>query len=216
MPEPVTTKPEIAEVNYQGSKYAVVYLGTGKYLGTSDLTNTDLQAIYAIKDDFSATQLGDVRSRSDIVTQTITTTTNAAGEAILKASTNAVDWSVKKGWRVDLPSTGERVNVNMIMALNVLSVATNVPTSDACDAGGRSWLYKFDIGTGSAVSNATDGAVAISLGNVLVAGQTVVQLPDGQTVTITTLSNTAVRTDRQPAPPVVGLLRRTSWRELAN
>ena len=216
VPEPVTTKPEIAEVNYQGSKVTVVYVGTGKYLGTSDLTNTDLQAIYALKDDSSATPLGDVRSRSDLVTQTITTTTNAAGETIRKASTNAVDWSVKKGWRVDLPSTGERVNVNMIMALNVLSVATNVPTSDACDAGGRSWLYKFDIGTGSAVSNATDGAVAISLGNVLVAGQTVVQLADGQTVTITTLSNTAVRTDRQPPPPVVGLLRRTSWRELAN
>lgn len=215
-PQPVTTKPEIAEVNYLGSKYVVVYVGTGKYLGTGDLSNADLQAVYALKDDFSSTGLGDVRGRTDLVTQTITTTTNSSGEPIRRATTNAVDWSSKKGWRVDLPSTGERVNVNMIMALNVLSVATNVPTSDACDAGGRSWLYKFDIGSGSAVSNATDSAVGISLGNVLVAGQTVVQLPDGSTVTITTLSNTAVRTDRQPPPPVVGLLRRTSWRELSN
>ncbi len=216
VPQPVTTKPEIAELNYQGSKIAVVYVGTGKYLGTSDLSNADLQSIHALKDDFSQTGLGDVISRTDVVKQTITTATNAAGESIRKSSGDAVDWSLKKGWRIDLPSTGERINVNMILALNVLSVASNVPTSDVCDAGGRSWLYKFDIGTGGAVSNAADSAVGISLGNVLVAGQTVVQLPDGRTVTITTLSNTAVRTDRQPAPPVTGLLRRTSWRELAN
>lgn len=215
IPQPITTKPEIAEVNYQGTKVNVIYVGTGRYLGTGDLSNTDDQSVYALKDTWGSTSLGDVRSGGTLVTQTISSGTGASGP-IRTASTNPVDWTAKNGWMVDLPSAGERVNVNMVLALNVLSVATNIPTTDVCDAGGRSWLYKFDIGTGSAVSNANDGAVAIPLGNVLVAGQTVVQLPDGRTVTISTLSDTSLRTDSQPPPPVAGTLRRTSWRELAN
>jgi type IV pilus assembly protein PilY1 len=215
-PQPITTKPEIAEVTYGGSKYNVVYVGTGKYLGTGDLSNTDLQSVYALKDEMTSTGLGDVRTAGTLVTQTISAGTSSSGGAIRTATTNAVNWQTKSGWMVDLPSSGERVNVNMVLSLNVLSVASNVPTSDVCDAGGRSWLYKFDIGTGSAVSNATDMAVAIPMGNVLVAGQTVVQLPDGRTVTISTLSDTSLRTDQQPPPPVAGVLRRTSWRELAN
>ncbi len=215
-PQPITTKLEVAQVNFGGSPYAVVYAGTGRYLGTTDLTNLDRQSVYALKDDFSTVGLGDVRAGGTLVTQTITDVTLAGGRAIRRSSTNAVDWSVKNGWLVDLPSSGERVNVNMVLAFNVLSVATNIPTTDVCDAGGRSWLYKFDIGTGSAGSNATDAAVAIPLGNVLVAGQTVVQLPDGRTVTISTLSDTTIRTDAQPTPPLTNLLRRTSWRELIN
>lgn len=216
VPQPITTKPQLAEVSYAGTKVKVVYVGTGRYLGTGDLSNTDLQSVYAIKDTWSdSSALGDVRTSNTMVEQKLST--DASNSSIRKAETNAVDWSTKNGWMVDLKlSTGERVNVNMSLALNVLSVATNVPTADACDAGGRSWLYKFDIATGSAVTNASNGAVGISLGNVLVAGQTVVQLADGQTVTISTLSNAKLRTDNQPPPPPDNLLRRTSWRELAN
>jgi type IV pilus assembly protein PilY1 len=214
--QPITTKPQLAEVNYAGTKVKVVYVGTGRYLGTGDLSNTDLQSVYAIKDTWNdSSALGDVRTSNTLVEQKLST--DASNSLIRKAETNAVDWSTKNGWMVDLKlSTGERVNVNMSLALDVLSVATNVPTADACDAGGRSWLYKFDIATGSAVTNANDGAVGISLGNVLVAGQTVVQLADGQTVTISTLSDATLRTDKQPPPPPTNLLRRTSWRELAN
>ncbi|TXC66595.1 hypothetical protein FSC37_14465 [Piscinibacter aquaticus] len=211
--QPVTVRPELADLNYLGSTYTVVFVGTGRYLGTGDLNNLEQQSVYALKETFSSTGLGDVRASNTLVTQTIST---AASGALRTASTNAVNWSTKNGWLVDLPSSGERVNVNMILALNVLSVATNVPTTDVCDAGGRSWLYKFDMGTGSAVSNAPNGAVAISLGNVLVAGQTVVQLSDGSTVTISTLSDTSLRTDNQPPPPPTATLRRTSWRELVN
>jgi type IV pilus assembly protein PilY1 len=214
--QPITTKPALAEVDYLGTKYAVVYVGTGKYLGTGDLSNTDQQSVYAFKDKLTATPLGDLRTSGTMVTQTLTTTTNANNDVIRKASTNKVDWSVKDGWMVDLPSSGERVNVNMVLALNVLSVASNIPSDSACDVGGTSWLYRFDIGSGAAISNAVDGAAGILLGNVLVAGQTVVQLQDGSTVTISTLSDAKLRTDQQPPPTATGALKRTSWRELAN
>jgi hypothetical protein len=91
----------------------------------------------------------------------------------------------------------------------------NIPTPSACDAGGQSWLYQFNVGTGTAVTNAQNNAVAISLGNVLVAGITVAQLSTGS-VTISTLSNGDLRTDTHKPPPGGGLLKRTSWRELAD
>lgn len=216
VPQPITTKPQLAEVSQSGSKFKVIYVGTGRYLGTGDLSNTDLQSVYALKDTWTDTSgLGNVRISNTLVEQKLSIDSSNSSNRL--AETNKVDWTTKNGWMVDLKlSSGERVNVNMSLALNVLSVATNVPTSSACDAGGQSWLYKFDIATGSAVSNAPNGAVATFLGNVMVAGQTVVQLADGQTVTISTLSNAQLRTDNQPPPPANNLLRRTSWRELAN
>jgi len=95
-------------------------------------------------------------------------------------------------------------------------VVSDFLTSSACDAGGQSWLYQFDIGTGSAVSNAADGAVGTSLGNVLIVGVTEVQLPNGQTVTITTDSTGELGEQNHPPPPASGSLKRTSWRELTN
>jgi type IV pilus assembly protein PilY1 len=214
--QPITTKPVLAQVSYNGSKYNVVYVGTGRYLGTSDLASTDQQSLYAIKDTWTSTGLGDVRASGTLVAQTLTGATGSTGTAIRTASTNAVNWTTKNGWYVDFPSAGERVNVDMVLTLNALSVVTNIPTTDACDAGGQSWLYNFDIGSGSAISNATDAAVGISLGNVLAVGQTVVQLPNGATVTITTRSDATLSTTELPPAPPTGTLKRTSWRELVD
>jgi len=117
---------------------------------------------------------------------------------------------------VDLTlSSGERVNVNMSLSFNILTVASNVPTPSACDAGGQSWLYRFDVSTGRAVPTAS-GVVGTSMGQALIVGMTVVQLTSGQTVTITSLSDTRKTTSNNPPPPASGTVKRTSWRELAN
>jgi type IV pilus assembly protein PilY1 len=60
VPQPITTAPEATS----SGSYRVVYVGTGKYLennqpsppGVSDLTNTDVQSIYMIKDALLAAQ----------------------------------------------------------------------------------------------------------------------------------------------------------------
>jgi type IV pilus assembly protein PilY1 len=61
-PQPITTQLQLAEIEANGSKHAVVYVGTGQYLGASDVSSTARQSIYAIKDSLSATSLGDVRA----------------------------------------------------------------------------------------------------------------------------------------------------------
>jgi type IV pilus assembly protein PilY1 len=179
----------------------------------TDLATTGSQTIYAFKDNLSSTSLGDLRAGSTLVPQTLSTT----GSIRTVPTPRAVDWGSKNGWYVDLPTTGERVNVNMVLAFNVLSVASTVPSASACESGGTSWLYKLDIASGAAVSNATDNAAGLLLKEgVLIVGQTVVQLTDGSATTITTLSTGDLRGDSQPAPPSDAVLRRTSWRELAN
>ena len=69
---------------------------------TSDVTDTTQQSIYAIKDPLSGAGWGDVRSRVDLVSQTVTNSgVNGTG------SSNAVDWSTKIGWKMDLPQSKE-------------------------------------------------------------------------------------------------------------
>ena len=54
--QPITTKPEMAEVDSE----KVIYVGTGQYLGIPDLSNTQVQSFYAIRDTIGAPNLGGV------------------------------------------------------------------------------------------------------------------------------------------------------------
>ena len=223
-PQPITTKPAVAEVSYQGSKFKVVYVGTGKYLGATDLTDTSKQTIYALKDTRAATGLGKVRTAkaadaSDLmVVQTASTASSATQGSILTVTTNPVNWTSKGGWYLDLIGSGERISINPHLVLNTLFVGTNTPKNDACTVGGTSMLYKLDIGTGSALSNSTDHAAAVSLGNVLVMGMTTVQLGGGtgtgNVSTIVSRSDGTLSTVTGAQAGGHGALRRTSWRVL--
>ena len=61
-PQPITSIPKTLTVSSGASTYPVVVLGTGQYLGTSDITTTDQQSIYAIKDTLAATGWGNIRA----------------------------------------------------------------------------------------------------------------------------------------------------------
>ena len=56
------------------------------------------------------------------------------GNPIRTITANAVDLATKDGWRVDLPISGERVNVDPKLQLGTLIVASNIPANDACTA----------------------------------------------------------------------------------
>jgi type IV pilus assembly protein PilY1 len=222
-PQPITTQLSLAEVTQSSVKYPVIYVGTGKYLGTSDLSNTAQQSVYALKDPLTGTGLGDVRAGTSLVAQTLTTTTDASGAKIRTASKNAVTWSTKNGWYVDLPSAGERVNVDPQLLFNTLTVAANIPSNDACTIGGESFLYRFDIGTGGSAFNGSD-TVGTWLGNTMIVGLSFVQLQkaggaagSGDTITITVDNAGNTSTSKVPEPSSsAGATKRTSWREIVN
>ena len=218
--QPITTRPELTIVPYGAVEYTVVQFGTGRYLGLSDLSNTDQQTIYALKDNLSGTGLGAVHSNGVLVQQTLSNFTGSSGEQLRTTSTNSVDWTNKSGWYVDLnpanSSPGERVNVDVQLQLGSLTVATNVPSDNACNVGGYSFLYNFDFRTGQYLQTAALNAVGARLtSNAMVAGMNTIRLQSGKIITI--ITDTAGGITSQETPTAVassGTAKRVSWREL--
>lgn len=222
--EPPAPKPVTAATKY----YNVVYVGTGSYLGVSDLTNKQVQSFYAIKDDMSGTaNLGVPRTNSTFVQQVLTTTTCPLGSTlcslgqIVRTSTNKiVDFTKDNGWFFDLPDVGERDNTDPIVQLGLVIFNTNIPSSDACNAGGSSFEYYLDYHSGGGVNTTgaavnTNTLVGESLGNAIATTPVILQLPSGKIVTLTRLSNDSTVTKNPRPPPTFPPAKRVSWRELA-
>lgn len=240
----VTTRPELGDplnnttnnpLAGTGSLYGTgnpaVFVTTGRYLGSTDLSNLQIQSVYGIKDDLALTgaaaYIGNPRvpeaGFASFVKQYIyepTATTRTT-------SHNAVSWITNSGWYADFmasdpatnlpvsPSTspGERVNLDPQLVSGTLIVVTNVPETSACTIGGTSWLYSFDFLAGQYVSTATEQVVGQKLGSALSVGIVVGRLPGGQLKAwVTTAGGDKLNVD--PETKGSGATRRTSWREL--
>lgn len=139
-PQPITTRPELGKI--KGKR--VVFVGTGKYLEIGDLTDTQQQTLYAIKDDNASATL--VNPRTTLVAQTLTTS-----GANRTATNNTVDFTTGRGWFVDFPDSGERQNVAGQLVLGTLLIPTTVPLNTPCSPGGYGWLNYFNYKTGGRV-----------------------------------------------------------------
>lgn len=223
--QPVTARPEVGNVSGQ----AVVYVGTGAYLGVPDL-NTNPQAIYAIKDNLTQTTLSTTQAvysalRSNLcdsstktdcfVKQTLTDT---AGVRTATSTVNySPDFATMNGWFADLPETGERMNTDPDLQLGTLAFTTNIPSSsDACSIGGSSYINFLDYRTGLNIATADRVGTLLSNGTstALASAATLVRLPNGKVIAITNLSDGTSVTTQAPTPPGNQRTRRVSWREL--
>jgi type IV pilus assembly protein PilY1 len=219
--QPITTKPELGLIN---DTYDVLYVGTGRYLGTSDLTDPGSpndawqQSLYAFKispHDNSDKIYGNLRNVANgLVKQSITilsTTTRTT-------SASSVNWATSNGWYLDFnpsnDSPGERVSVDPQLVLGTLIVSTNVPNASACSVGGDSWFYEFDYKTGQFVSSSPGGIVGAKITGAEVAGVSIFQLQSGS------LGSLVIRTDTTPTQPGINTssastaAKRSGWREL--
>ncbi|MBH1975162.1 MAG: hypothetical protein I8H95_02410, partial [Rhodocyclales bacterium] len=210
-PQPITTRPELAEV--AGQPY--VYVGTGRYLGTTDNSNTQAQTIWALRDPLTATSLTSLRT----TLKHMTITNQGSGTAAFRTVGCTAQCGSTDGWFADFPDTGERVNIDIKLQLGTLVVATNVPQNNACNIGGYSWLNYFNNATGNAVSSSADAAVGRRLVGAdgtesLAVGVNIVRLPGGKVVVIVTTSSGQQITASVPfdVPPPTG--KRISWREI--
>jgi len=202
-PQPITTKPELAEFGSPPTTY--VYVATGRYLGTTDLPSTQQQTVWGIKDT-GTYPIANPRTAMSRLTTTENTTTN------VRSTTCATNCTINDGWYSDLPLSGERVNVDMKLQLGTLVVASNIPQNNACAIGGISYLSFFDARNGLQVPGSAQFGGKLS--DSLAVGINVVRLPDGRTVVIATTSDATQQTQETPIPPGDPQGRRTSWREL--
>ena len=207
--QPITTSPVLGQI----SKQRVIFVGTGKYLETSDLTDTQVQSEYALKDDGTTiytNPAGSPRNSTTLVQQTLTT--SATGNR--SASTNPVDFTTGHGWYVDFPDSGERSNIESKLVQGTLLVATIVPSNTVCSPGGYGWLNFFDYKTGSSID--ASGIVSVSYDNSIV-GINVLYINGSPVVEAVTSNNPTptVNTDVLIKPPPSGFTGvRLMWREL--
>jgi type IV pilus assembly protein PilY1 len=212
----VTTRPELAVVRRGAGQYPVVIVGTGSYLGASDIASAGQQSIYVLRDSLQATGLGRVRQDGVLVRQTLTTL-DSGGRAM---TTQAVDWERGNGWYVDLnpgnATPGERVNVDMQVQLGMLKAVGNVPSDSICSQGGSAWLYTLDLATGAALPGATSAGFMAS-GEALLTGVNTLRLTSGVTSTLTADSGGRITGYMDPAQPSGwGRVKRVEWREVAD
>lgn len=146
-----------------GTGYIVVF-GTGKYFESTDgnVDSTRAMTLYGIWDENTRRQSTSAPSpalnRSNLQEQTITLQpsnpfgSNNAVLGIRIVSDNAVDWTTKKGWYLDLKVGSTRAGEMMINPMAVrgktLLVSTLTPNSNPCEEGVESWLYGLDATTG--------------------------------------------------------------------
>ena len=140
---PITTRPTLGKYNDK----RMIFIGTGKYLGPSDLTDFEVQSLYGIRDNDETETLDN--ARNFLVEQTLVVDSEDDSKWV-SGSDNLVP-SDKRGWFIDLPDKGERQNVPSELVRGVLIVPTTVPTATACEPDGYSWLSFIDYRTGKQV-----------------------------------------------------------------
>lgn len=216
--QPVTTEPELANVKVTGGTYKrFVYVGTGRYLGDSDIPGasnanvnaTQTQTMYGLVDDLSVPASGAVITplRSNLQQQTLTT--NADGSRT--ATSNSVNFTTKKGWYIDLSVRGERVDTDPALAFSILNFNSNIPNADPCSPGGTSFLNKLDYQTGGLITGTTKSSYSRA---TLATGVVLVQLPNGSIVGQTLKFDTTIEKGPADSGSTGSTTRRRSWIEL--
>ncbi len=238
--QPVTIKPVEATINGK----PVIYVGTGRYLGTTDVADTSIQTFYAVKDNLDDTTYGNPRTTgSGFVQQTFTagtcpdgapTTVCTPGQVVRTSSANAVDWSSQNGWYVDFLTGGERASSDPSLALGTLLFTTITPQGSSVSACGSdstntsaSFVYALDYLTGGAVAG-SEGVSGISAGAGLVTRPVMIEQADGTVRALIRTSggfssggsgnDTDLGSTIVITPPIKpssgSATRRVSWREL--
>lgn len=206
--QPITTKPELAEVMIGGNPKRVILVGSGRYLGTTDVGSTERMSLYAIKDDLTSPPYGNFRNHADVVVQDLSGDEGSRQLAYSAMSPSNV------GWYMDFDvKNGERVNVDPKYQMGWWVVPSNIPDPNVCNVGGTSWLYFIDPWPSR--TRAASVEWAVNVGNTLIVGINIVKLPNGKTVTIVTTSDAKYPVFGNPMSPFAATVRRLNWRELA-
>ncbi len=137
-----------------------VFFGTGKYLTTADLANTNIQSWYGliVQSGTSGLAVTSASTRAANLVQRSITAEVGNGRAVTTlAQAAAANASItgKSGWYIDLKSPvngaeGERMVTPNQFQGNLLLGTTRIPlATDPCNPSGRGWIMALDPFTGT-------------------------------------------------------------------
>jgi type IV pilus assembly protein PilY1 len=144
-PQPITGRPEVGEHPEKLGGF-VVYVGTGKYLEKNDIDTTSTQTFYGIwdKNEQTLAPFG----RSALLQQSVIAEPVVNGQTVRVTSDNVIDWTVQRGWYIDLPATGERSVSDPVLRNGQIIFTTLIPNRQICEFGGTSFLMQLDVDGG--------------------------------------------------------------------
>ena len=164
--QPITVKPIVSlDPSTTSTDQLIIAFGTGQYLASNDVTNTDVQSFYGVRYKNAKTDGGsfglDPRKASDKFKDQVVSeewcTTAGCGTNLLRvidspASLNNTD----NGWYIDFDFNdidgnsvaGERIVVNPKVRNNTLFFNTVIPDDRKCYAGGNGWLMSVNLENG--------------------------------------------------------------------
>ncbi|WP_218509590.1 pilus assembly protein [Variovorax sp. dw_308] len=225
--QPITSTPQLG----MSGANALVFVGTGSYLSLPDVTSTQVQTLYAIKDPLTTSTAttgiyGSPRSKTCnntsvtncFVKQTLTDST-ANVRTVASTISAATNLTAMYGWYEDMPETGERINTDLQLQLGTLVFTSNIPNnSSACNIGGVSYLNYVDYASGLTVAGASNAGGMLSYGGTTALASTPIlgRSTTGKTFSWTNLSNGKQHQDPIPTRSSSQGTRRVSWRELVN
>ncbi len=141
--KPITQTPNVSK--HPEGDY-MVYFGTGKYMESNDIGDTSANKFYGIWDHFDSRV-----KQSDLIAQTVTSTTSINGQSYRLVSQNNVNYTSNtpdKGWYLSLPLQGERSVSDAVLTGGKVIFNTLTPSFGTCSTGGTSWLMELDYLSG--------------------------------------------------------------------
>ncbi|MHB1495132.1 MAG: PilC/PilY family type IV pilus protein, partial [Acidithiobacillus sp.] len=155
VPQPITTQPSVTASPRGAPPGNFVIFGTGQLLTTSDLTNTNVQSIYAVLDN----GLGTTITQSQLQARGITGATATNGQNVIVAAANTsnlINWASQDGWYLPLTDAGSgnipaglRSITNMDLNLNRLIFTLYAPNTATCGGTGQSYLMMLNYAEGT-------------------------------------------------------------------
>jgi type IV pilus assembly protein PilY1 len=130
-----------------------VFFGTGRYVTSSDVTDTTVQSWYGLIDENAV-----ITGRTALKQRSIDLATTSAGQSVRAFSVaTAGDMAGKKGWYLDFTTpaggaTGERIVGESKFFGSVLLASSIIPSSNVCVAGGSGFVNAIDPFSGAAIA----------------------------------------------------------------
>ncbi|MES9961208.1 MAG: PilC/PilY family type IV pilus protein [Sedimenticola sp.] len=165
--QPITNTPVV--VPHPTGVGVIVVFGTGSWMTVKDASSRKVQSIYGIWDDLGSSisyPLAHNKSSANLVEQAYRNKVNQEhGYVVRTLSDNAIDWSVNKGWYIDLDVKsakanppviefpGERAIRNFQVRAGISFVNTVIPkSSGTCSGSPGGYQLAFNPQTGGSFS----------------------------------------------------------------
>lgn len=145
--QPITTVPQIAPTPRGGN---IVMFGTGKFMESTDTSDSSQQGIYGIWDDLTLNDSNYEIDQRKLYARTINQSTLiATGNANFTYGTGTGKY---RGWYVQMVKSGERIITDGALGTGYIAFSSLLP-DDGCGSTGAGRLYQLNTLYGSGITS---------------------------------------------------------------